>query len=1154
MRLSLIEKNIFLSLILFPNLKALLLVLFLTIVKESDAIVIEVTIDGKTTKTIVDTSDVEKTVSKVDVATQESGKDNVSKAQVIAASIVAGAVAEIVKHKETTADETILTENDEVVIEVTVGDKKADSVVSSKNVEDKTGSKKIEVVIKEHDVSSTEDKDQEIVVGTTEIVTTGVIAGSIVEAVVNDTVDTQRIISKSDSVDITVTETDATLVSSDNKVSVDTKVDVIVKETDETVKQEVNIGSETIPTSVVAGTLVAGIVSDKDTVDIIETTIKGSDKVNVEVITEDKPTSKVEKITDSESYAIGEVAGAIAETVVADKEKVSAIEQTIKKADDSVTVEVVAGDKKTEAVIDKATVEEVVSEVDVVSKDSKVDTVKEIIAVGAAIGTVAVFDSDEKKNSPKEATIKDQVVDEVEESTVTETEVVSVAVGSDKSTKTKANEVVSTDSKVIEDVQVTTDVITVGEKDVTKTQIHKDKQVVVDVEDYKVEDVTKVDRIEGVVIGEYDVQEGDTSKTTVTVSREITPVENVEVIGHVEKAAETTYGWFSGLIEKINSMLEVGDCAEDVNAAIAAEESQLQIILEKSKAGSSSEVQELDVYYDKLHESVKSQISGIKTSVNEAYADNKIPQKITFHDAKEELKKTLDVQLEETKQVVYEKVSPRTTTQKVDVDSGSIAIIAASDTKPAVAPEKTVDVVRYENVEQAQKETQQVVAIVVQDTQAKLSSWYDVLFGKIRGVIASTEVSADDKKKEIQQLITDANQEASVIITEAKKAFEFDYTVSEDCDSNVAVTVQGAQKQAIESFDNIQKIVSTQICAVEEIVVSDEDIEVIEEKVSIIESQSKRNAVVALENTTETAISVGFEGKSVTWIETTEFPASFKDVKAFAFDLPDTVLNYRLTISQIWNTIVSKKNSSTFGHVDVEKLVVRWYNVFLEQRCKIDYSTCDREVLLISLRLILSEYSLENAFTDEELNTLCTTWFKLQPFQDSTSSLQKIKQVDGMFAVSISCGFKLCTLMKVARHAGLNWHAQLTGDVFAACIARDNFTDIRSTSTTVLSNAAMLCCLKDPSELAVVSSNPEILQAAKQNGAKTVLIDRQENIPAQDFDIHFDGLDIFAESYEAFVETKAVTKVEAPVTRSWFQRVVATVADAAETVTNAVIG
>jgi hypothetical protein len=144
--------------------------------------------------------------------------------------------------------------------------------------------------------------------------------------------------------------------------------------------------------------------------------------------------------------------------------------------------------------------------------------------------------------------------------------------------------------------------------------------------------------------------------------------------------------------------------------------------------------------------------------------------------------------------------------------------------------------------------------------------------------------------------------------------------------------------------------------------------------------------------------------------------------------------------------------------------------------------------------------------------------------------------------------------MKVARHAGLNWHAQLTGDVFAACIARDNFTDIRSTSTTVLSNAAMLCCLKDPSELAVVSSNPEILQAAKQNGAKTVLIDRQESIPAQDFDIHFDGLDIFAESYEAFVETKAVTKVEAPVTRSWFQRVVATVADAAETVTNAVIG
>lgn len=636
-------------------------------------------------------------------------------------------------------------------------------------------------------------------------------------------------------------------------------------------------------------------------------------------------------------------------------------------------------------------------------------------------------------------------------------------------------------------------------------------------------------------------------------------VEQVEVINHVEKAADAANSWFSRFIEKITSMIEIGDCVEDVDAVIASEESNLQAILEKSKAQTTTSVEEIDVYYGKLNESIKSQISNIKTTVKEAYTEGDASQKISLHLAKEEFKKAVVTQVEETKQVVYEKVKPETVaTQKIEAGADtSIAVVAVSD-KPTTVSEVSkviTDVVYYGTIEDAQKKTKEVVTTVVQDTQSKLLSWYDVLFGKIRGVIASTEKDAAEKKKEIQRLITDANKEASVIITEAKKSFEFDYTVSDKCDSKVNETVQVVQKQAIESFENIEKIVSTQISAVEEIIVSEEDLEVIEEKVSVIETQSKRRATVALETTAESAISVGFEGKSVTWIETAEFPASFKDVKVFAFDLFDTVYDYRLTISQVWKTIVATKNVSTFAQVDVEKLIVRWYRVFLEQRCKITYATCDREVLLNSLKLVLAEYSLEDAFTTEELNTLCTAWFKLQLFNDSTSSINKVKQVDGTFAVAISSGFKLCTLMKNARNTGINWHAQLTGDVFAACISRDNITDLKSASGIVLSNAAMLCCVSNPAELAVVSSNPEILEVAKQNGSKTVLIDRYDNTTSsQEYDIQFDGLDIFAESYETFVETKTAAKNEVPATRSWFQRIVSTVANTAESVSHALIG
>jgi hypothetical protein len=55
------------------------------------------------------------------------------------------------------------------------------------------------------------------------------------------------------------------------------------------------------------------------------------------------------------------------------------------------------------------------------------------------------------------------------------------------------------------------------------------------------------------------------------------------------------------------------------------------------------------------------------------------------------------------------------------------------------------------------------------------------------------------------------------------------------------------------------------------------------------------------------------------------------------------------------------------------------------------------------------------------------------------------------------------------------------------------------------------------------------------------------------FDVEFDGLDVFAESYETFYEN-SIAKVEVPKTRSWFQRVVSTVADTVESVSDAVIG
>ncbi|PHZ10832.1 uncharacterized protein RHIMIDRAFT_238973, partial [Rhizopus microsporus ATCC 52813] len=1202
-------------------------------VKESDAVVIEVITGEKKFETVVDTTTTEETLSKVDTVTDEKTADNtITKSELVTAAIVAGAVAEVVADKKEVFTDVV--EVGKTTVEVVAGDKKADTTVSAVTEDEKvTSDTKIEVIIKEADVSSTEqaltEKEEVVIVDSEEVITTGAIAGTVTEAVINDkNVKLEDIAKKTDTVDVTVTtSTTASVTSSDTTakkadVSVDSKVDVIVKESDITNAEEVvsvdtiSVVKEPACGGFIAGGIIGNIVKDKNVTTTIGSVVKESDSVKVDVITEGKRVEDVEVVEDkkiTEAYAVGAVAGAVTETIVADKETLSAVETILKEAD-SVAVEVVADDKKAETIVDKTKVEKVVSdiksrEVEDDKEESVTDAIKEI-TTGIVAGAAAIFGSGKKdtskdrevvadKNDTTKKVVVDKKVSVVEEKTekverpiVTEEEVISVAIGSAKrTTESKSDVVVSTDSQVVEDVEVTitgekdiaTKVVSVtsetGEtavadievkEDVTKAEVHGEKDVTVVVEDSKVvvDKDTKMNHTQdiaidaGAAIGAVivgDVEKQDTSKTTVIVTKETIPVEQVEVINHVEKVADAANSWFSRFIEKITSMIEIGDCVEDVDTVIASEESNLQAILEKSKAQTTTGIEEIDVYYSKLNESIKSQISNIKTTVKEAYTEGDASQKISLHLAKEEFKKAVVTQVEETKQVVYEKAKPETVaTQNIEAGSDtSIAVVAVSDKPTTVSEvsEVTTDVVYYETVEEAQKKTKEVMTTVVQDTQSKLVSWYDVLFSKIRGVIASTEKDAAEKKKEIQRLITDANKEASVIITEAKKSLEFDYTVSDKCDSKVNETVQVVQKQAIESFENIEKIVSTQISAVEEIVVSEEDLEVIEEKVSVIETQSKRRATVALETTAESAISVGFEGKSVTWIETTEFPASFKDVKVFAFDLFDTVYDYRLTISQVWKTIVATKNASTFAQVDVEKLVVRWYHVFLEQRCRITYVTCDREVLLHSLKLVLAEYSLEDAFTTEELNTLCTAWFKLQLFNDSTSSINKFKQVDGTFAVAISSGFKLCTLMKNTRNTGISWHAQLTGDVFAACISRDNITDLKSASGVVLSNAAMLCCVTNPAELAVVSSNPEILEVAKQNGSKTVLIDRYDNTTSsQEYDIQFDGLDIFAESYETFVETKTVAKTEVPATRSWFQRVVSTVANTAESVSHALIG
>lgn len=622
---------------------------------------------------------------------------------------------------------------------------------------------------------------------------------------------------------------------------------------------------------------------------------------------------------------------------------------------------------------------------------------------------------------------------------------------------------------------------------------------------------------------------------------------------------ESAYGWFACFIEKVTAMIEIGDCAEDVNAAIAEEEAKLQVILDQSKHqlyGStiqtvSANSDKWSTFYYKLQGSIKAQVSTIKDSVTECYNESHdtAAHKIDLHSAKDEFKKVLSVELEEAKIQVYDSSNDGVT--KVE----EIQVVDENEVNVDVSKPHTdvcnIQVV-YGSIDQAQKETEKVLSCAVIETQNKFSSWYDIFFGKVKAIKFNPSDDAAKYKKEVETVISSSLEDAALIIKEAKSSVEFKYTVSDGCSSQVAVTVDNSQKQALESLDNIYAIVSEQTSVIQEIV-STTDVQVIEEKITVVEEQARRKTHATLEITAGTAISVGFEGKTATWVETAQIPSSFKDVKVFAFDLVDTIVNYRASISKAWYMIVKqKKNACSLNAIDIEALIVRWYYLYLEYRMKAKHTELDTSVLLTTLKLVLIEYSISTAFDESELKALCSAWLSLELFEDASASIRKIKQLDGVYVVAISHAFTIRTMMDLARSGCLCWHAQFTADMFAACTINNG----TSTEVTVVSNTAMLLGLNKASELAVVSSNPAILEAAKAYGSKTVSLNRfaSGSEMKHSYDIEVDGLDIFAESFETFFESKvSTTKVEVPVSRTWFQRVVSTVTETAESVSHAII-
>ncbi|KAI8971086.1 hypothetical protein BDB01DRAFT_521240 [Pilobolus umbonatus] len=657
----------------------------------------------------------------------------------------------------------------------------------------------------------------------------------------------------------------------------------------------------------------------------------------------------------------------------------------------------------------------------------------------------------------------------------------------------------------------------------------------------------------------FTVEVVDQPKTTTVVS----------IVKSIDDTADVVSRWFSRLTYKINTMIEVGECTEDIESVITKEQVKITEIIEESEKKLITEEGEkpesvvvIDDFHKHIKNTIKEQVKVIKTTVEESSTDNVVSKPIDFEVIETTLKETVTAYVTETKDVcdhkhitditVVVEEKPKCTVDVIVREIKSETVVPVNPTitdRSVVTQSRSVTVV--ESIEEIRPKVEKFTTSVVDATQSKLDKWYDSFFCRIRTATAESGSTSND---DIKILIGEATEEVSLIISEAKKSIKFETYLSENVDKQTLVVVKSAEKDVKQSLNGILSIITQQIATVQNVVCS-ADINTVNDKVAAIEVQSRHRTQVALKSTKETTIVSSFEGKTVSWIETAKFPASFKDVKVFAFDLIDTAVDYRTSIRLAWLKIIRKKTrSKAVNSINIDKFIRRWYRIYVQVRTRSELHVNDSELLLSALRSTLIEYSIETEFSVVELDALCSAWFKLQLYEDSAASIRKVKKLEGMYAVSISHTFNIRTMMDLARSGCLCWHAQFTADMFAAC-SRVNGTNA---AETVISKTATLLGLNNASELAIVSSNRELLEVAKLQGSKTVYIDRYSPIPSEaieEHDIQFDALDTFAESFEAFHESNTISnKVEVPVTKTWFQRVVSTVADTAESVTDMIIG
>lgn len=589
--------------------------------------------------------------------------------------------------------------------------------------------------------------------------------------------------------------------------------------------------------------------------------------------------------------------------------------------------------------------------------------------------------------------------------------------------------------------------------------------------------------------------------------------------------------WFTELTKKVTTCTKKGgsNISVEVQQIVEEAQSELDVTIETYKSQhTTTTVKEKRTFVSTLE--------WVKTT---AYTQSSQITQIVSHSSSSAI--DLSTQIENhvcaTKQQIDNALEVHYKTETTVVED-------TKKTSESTETKNTVNVIEVvtETREQTQKRISLETSIIIQENKTQVTNWLVLLLENITTIIHG---NSETIRKDIFSRLEVADKEIDVYIQETKQKF---LTISKTSatshvNAETHTLVVNSVKQTLDCIDSIRATLVLQISVLREVItrIEVEDIDVITERLEAVITRTQVRVHHTLEFGISLAISTAFEGKVVTWTETSTIPASFKNVRAIAFDVLGTVANYHKSLYKVWKQIVTPKSDVVLSGLDFNVFVGEWYSVYTnakKEHFAKKQNVTDAITLHESLVHILKRYYVQDLLTQSETEQLCEAWRSIGVYEDASIGIRRLKnQASAKYAaVAISDTFSTRSMIELAQNNGLCFHAQFSAEMFASQFST-------SASQSIIKGTIQLLGLENAEQLAVVSANAELVTAAKEQGCHAILIEREDchECESIECDVKVDGVDIFGESVQSFLEHESMVKVwttkEAPTApRVWVQK------------------